>query len=528
MRKTATISRRWSSIAVAILLAFCLFSHAQQLHAQTLRMLAPTGGENLVVDSTYTIRWLVTGVSGTLRVEYSADSGAVWNLIDTTTAVAGIDSLNWVIPNNPTQKAFVRVMTADSTVKAVSRRVSHIVLKPVPILRLISPNGGELLGVDSAFVITWQATNVTGPITVAYSNDSGKTWISIGEGSASNGVDSLTWKVPNDTTKKALVRITSADSSVFATSARVFTIKGHVSPKIIVLTPNGGDVYAGDSTMTIRWTATDVSGMLRIDYSADTGRTWRTISARTAKSGLDSTTWKISSVATTRALIRIMSGTTGTLGDSSDAFFTVGATPPPIPDTLALLYPVGGEKVYADSVVVIHWIEQGMTQKILVSYSVDGGLRWTLIDSVAPHNGNDSLNWKVPSDTTNTAYIRVTTRDLTRISKSAVFSIVVPVTPPLSAVPLQAADAVAGERALSYPNPTNGTAVIRWTQPSAGDVSLSLFGSDGSLIRSIPLGARDAGAQSLTVDLGGLPPGAYHFRMGSASGHADGTLMLVR
>ena len=58
----------------------------------------PSGGQNLVIDSTVQIRWISQNNTGTLNISYSIDSGATWTLIDTATAHNGQDSMAWVVP----------------------------------------------------------------------------------------------------------------------------------------------------------------------------------------------------------------------------------------------------------------------------------------------------------------------------------------------------------------------------------------------------------------------------------------------
>jgi hypothetical protein len=533
MLNTASLARRRSGAAFALFLMMFLLAAFGHAGAQQLRMIAPAGGENFLVDSTYNIRWLVQGVTGTLRVEYSIDSGATWKLIDTVTAAAGADTLTWKVPNEPTDKGMMRVWKSDS-VKGVTRRVFHIVTKLPAIVRVLAPNGGELYAVDSLVRIRWTTQNLKGTMTVSYSADSGKTWKPVGSGASNSGqgeVDTVIWKVPNDTTRTALVRVATDDGAASDVSDRVFTIKGEIAPKLRLISPNGGEVYATDSTMTIRWTGQDLTGTVRVEFSPDSGATWSMVGFRQARNGNDSTTWKINANPTTKALMRVMLGTgagaVGTVGDSSDALFTIGGSTAP-PDTLVLIYPDAGGIFAVDSIIQIRWLEQGLKQNVLVSYSVDGGLRWTQIASVPPQDGLDSLAWTVPVDTTSRAYIRLATVDQTRLVKSAVAFSIVPKKQDTTTSAVREPASLDAGGAASSPNPTTGRTEIRWAQTDAGSARLDLYGPDGRVVRSFDAGRRDAGEQSLKLDLADLPPGAYRMLVIAAGRSSSVPVVIVR
>ncbi|MCF8259415.1 MAG: hypothetical protein K9J12_01460 [Melioribacteraceae bacterium] len=89
-------------------------------------------------------------------------------------------------------------------------------------LKIISPNGGETLIVDSTYIIRWESQDVNN-INIFYSVDSGMVWEILEENiNASNG--QFSWKIPNSITKTGLVKISVPDNSIQDASDNNFNI----------------------------------------------------------------------------------------------------------------------------------------------------------------------------------------------------------------------------------------------------------------------------------------------------------------
>lgn len=106
-----------------------------------------------------------------------------------------------------------------------------------------------------------------------------------------------------------------------------YVASGIVVPTITATAPNGGEIWPAGSARAITWTSTDVSGDIKIEYSADGGSNYAVIVAATANDG--SYAWIVPSTPSMSCLVRI-SETDGAPSDLSDATFTIapGATPP--------------------------------------------------------------------------------------------------------------------------------------------------------------------------------------------------------
>ncbi|NIS31210.1 MAG: hypothetical protein GWO04_15270, partial [Actinobacteria bacterium] len=76
-----------------------------------LFLLSPRGGENLLAGSDIDITWGSTGTVGDVRIEYTLDDGATWEVIADRTANDGVEP--WTLPLFRTTLARVRISDAD-------------------------------------------------------------------------------------------------------------------------------------------------------------------------------------------------------------------------------------------------------------------------------------------------------------------------------------------------------------------------------------------------------------------------------
>jgi hypothetical protein len=76
----------------------------------TIVVTYPSGGETLIVDSTYDISWNTVCFDTNVAIEYSTNSGADWIVIvDDTT---NIGSIAWTVPNTPSPNCRVKISDA--------------------------------------------------------------------------------------------------------------------------------------------------------------------------------------------------------------------------------------------------------------------------------------------------------------------------------------------------------------------------------------------------------------------------------
>ncbi len=101
---------------------------------------------------------------------------------------------------------------------------------------------------------------------------------------------------------------------------------------------------------------------------------------------------------------------------------------------------------------------------------------------------------------------------------------------PLSNSVAQSADKLPAGYVLlpNYPNPFNPQTVIRWTQPEAGDVELSVLDVTGTEVRTLVRQRMSAGEHKVIFDAEGLASGVYFYRLSVPGGYLTRKMLFVR
>ena len=102
---------------------------------------SPNGGEIWQEGTEQQITWESAGIGITdVRIEYSTDHGASFNLIAFETSLDGGNSYNWTVPNTPSTQCIVQI-TADG----LSDQSDNLfTIKEAPEISIVTPNGGEI------------------------------------------------------------------------------------------------------------------------------------------------------------------------------------------------------------------------------------------------------------------------------------------------------------------------------------------------------------------------------------------------
>jgi hypothetical protein len=182
-----------------------------------------------------------------------------------------------------------------------------------PEIKLLSLSSGEKLFGSNKSTLTWNATGVAA-VKLEYSADNGTTWRLIQtEIEAAKG--QYDWLVPSIQSLTCLLRVSSVtDPSINSISA-VFSINS-----IIVQSPNGGEVWLGGMTKTIKWNAVNFT-KVRIAFSSNNGSNW-TIIADNLDASLGKFDWLVPDLPSNQCLI-IVDSKSPANNDKSDASFTI-------------------------------------------------------------------------------------------------------------------------------------------------------------------------------------------------------------
>ncbi|MCX7943416.1 MAG: LamG domain-containing protein, partial [Deltaproteobacteria bacterium] len=178
-----------------------------------LKVLKPNGGENIPAGSNYNILWQAPSTAVKFKLSYSADDKATWTEI---VEVGNVRDYNWSVPaqDGRKTKSFIKVEAFDNTNQKIGEDVSD---NPfiIDVLKLIEPNGGEILKQGQDYLITWQTyalTKTVAKVILQYSVDGGSTWKPIKTFTGTNP-GQFNWKVPIENSVNCRVRATLQDST---------------------------------------------------------------------------------------------------------------------------------------------------------------------------------------------------------------------------------------------------------------------------------------------------------------------------
>ncbi|MFZ5432792.1 MAG: T9SS type A sorting domain-containing protein [Calditrichota bacterium] len=353
-----------------------------------LTLSLPDGGETITLGGAYTIRWSRTAAPGNVTVLLNREypSGA-W---ETLTTAATADSFVWNTSGAASGTCRIKIhLTEESSINDISAANFTLIQR---ILELTSHHDGDVYYTGSFSSVGISRFNATGNVTVQlnrnYPSGSWETLSSVISGT------SYSWNVSGSASSHARLRIfLNTQPFIGDTSAVDFTI---ATPSLSLTTPAGGEEWATGTSQSISWQRFGVSDNVRIEISRSYPEgSWSTLASSVSGT---SYAWTVSTPATDQARIRIVSSTNPSIGDTSDADFSI-VTP-----AITLLEPDGGETVKIGFPATIRWtrIAAAGNARVELNRSYPAG-SWELLATTDA----DSFQWAVAGAASTTARVRV-------------------------------------------------------------------------------------------------------------------------
>jgi Dockerin type I domain/Secretion system C-terminal sorting domain len=324
-------------------------------------------------------------VTATTGCQWTAVSDVNWIKIISGNSGSGNGTVNYSV--DPYTGTNPRIGTA--TIAGQTFTVNQKGVGNGPSITITSPNGGEILAVDSVQTIRWSSSNVVGNVKIEFSNDDGQTWSIIASNTPNAGNFSWTpMQLISDSCRigivfdRCLIRISSvADNSIFDLSDARFSLlrKGDVNfdgmvneidiqliidialekikptpsqfwaadcngnnevnvvdvatavqkflqcAKIKIISPNGGEIWSVAVRQNITWDPSIVSNNIIIELSKDAGNSWSPIDSNAVNTGSYSLTPNENDVSN-NCLMRI-TAVGSNISDTSDAVFAITKSP---------------------------------------------------------------------------------------------------------------------------------------------------------------------------------------------------------
>ncbi|MDT8389444.1 MAG: hypothetical protein RRC34_02935 [Lentisphaeria bacterium] len=268
----------------------------------------PVEDQRLLAGVETTLQWTVrAGVtpSAACVLEYSAN-GVTWTPIDTVDGATL--TYDWTPPAENADIT-IRLRDPDSNdVAAVDVRLD------AGFLIAVSPK----IYASAYAVISWDASPGTpGMVDLAYSVNAGLSWTYIDRvASTSDEANTYTWRVPN-TPAAVVVRVSAGEYSDQAAA----TLSG-----VTITAPLSGAVITDQSAAVIGWRSYGAGETVAIQYATSDSlalepAVWITLATAAPNTdGLNTYTWPVDTMPTTRARLRVVSNTDIHLSKISDEF----------------------------------------------------------------------------------------------------------------------------------------------------------------------------------------------------------------
>jgi hypothetical protein len=333
-----------------------------------IEILKPNGGETLIANTETIIQWRSSGTIGQIRLQYSTNGGASWNILDPATPDDG--QKRWRVPNQPSSQCLIRATSLlDTLIYDQSNAFFQILPaphgQPIVINELLASNSSvntdedgnfsdwfelynplsydvNLLGYfvsdDPNLPLKWSFPSVTLPaggylVVWASGKDKRSGQLHTSFSLNANG-EYLGLYGPDGTlideihfgpqqSNIALARIPNGSGNFTQTaeptpgSANQF--REIITASLELTYPNGGETLYIGTTVRIRWRSTGNIDAVKLEYSTNGGSTWNLIDSYVLNDG--SKSWRVPNVLSGRWKIRITALNDPQIHDESDANF---------------------------------------------------------------------------------------------------------------------------------------------------------------------------------------------------------------
>jgi hypothetical protein len=316
-------STTFRSVIFGIIL---ISSMTMTLHAQSLTVQAPNGGEVWTYGQSETVTWTGTGLGGLVSLEFSADGGTTWSFFGNTPSTPTGGSVEIGVPPLASTNAYYRI--TDLEVPAASDISDAPFTVIVPPVIIYSPTPASYVFVDTEVFVNW-GTTIEGItlLNAEISVDNGVTYTPVAENL--NALLFYTYLVLSDTpSDSCILKLYNAeDPSEFGLSD-VFTISP--LPVYSLISPAAGELVNAYSPYTITWTVENpYSAYCYLEYSINNGQSWDVINSVISEGNSGSYEWFTPNVESEECLVRITDSYALTSMDTSGVFsiFTFPETP---------------------------------------------------------------------------------------------------------------------------------------------------------------------------------------------------------
>jgi hypothetical protein len=303
-----------------------LLSGMMSLHAQTLAVQSPNGGEVWTYGQNETVTWTGTGLGSLVSLEFSADGGTTWSFIGNTPSTPTGGSILIGVPVLASTNAFFRVTNLEVPAASDISDAPFTVIVP-PII-IYEPSPASAIFAEAEVFVNWGITeNGITLLNAEISIDNGVTYTPVAQNI--NALLYYTFFVLSDTpSDSCILKLYNVDDPTEFGLSQVFTISP--LPVYDLISPSAGELVNTNTPYSITWTVENpYNGYAYLEYSINNGQTWETINGVFYQGNTGSYEWYTPNVDSDECLVRIGDSYSINSLDTSGLFsiFTFPETP---------------------------------------------------------------------------------------------------------------------------------------------------------------------------------------------------------
>lgn len=308
-------------------------------YSTSIAVTSPNGGETWPGGSSKTIRWRTAGSGfARYRLLLSRNGGSTYPDTVAPNVAPTETTYSWLVPalNLSTCRVMVQILDAGGSVIVQDASDANFTIQTAATV--VSPNGGETWPGGSNQTIKWHTVGSGfARYRLLLSRNGGSTYPDTVAPNVAPTETTFGWHVPtlNLNTCRVMVQILDAGGGVISQDASNanFTIQTATT----VVSPNGGEAWAGGSSQTIKWRTIGAGfARYRLLLSTNAGSTYPDTVAPNVAPTETTYNWTVSSVnsLTCRVKVQILDGLETLISeDPSDANFEVDSRlPAPVRD----------------------------------------------------------------------------------------------------------------------------------------------------------------------------------------------------
>ncbi|RYZ66055.1 MAG: hypothetical protein EOP09_13285, partial [Proteobacteria bacterium] len=308
--------------------------------APVVTLTSLTGGQVLTAGVSQSITWTATDLNlglSPVNLEVSTDSGSSWAAITGGSAIANSGSFAWSAPATAGTHYRIRVGVTDAVANvAYATSASDFEIQNAtgaPVATLNSPAttnsfAATLTTASCSAGGTWAKILVTESTSTPLASDAA--WVNC---STTAGAYALT--LGGTGSRSIRVYGKTGGGVVSSSYASLTVVVDQTNPAVSLTSLTGGGIYAGGSSQTLTWTASDthLSGTpIRLEVSANSGSTWTTITGASALSNSGTFTYVLPAQNASTFRVRVTAtddaGNSATAASTSD--FSIDSTAPTV------------------------------------------------------------------------------------------------------------------------------------------------------------------------------------------------------